>query len=91
MSDQTPPPSGQAKRQAAFGFIFASALMTSVSFGIMIPILPNLIKQFTGGDSTRRGLGMERAFRHHLGAHAVLSLARFSACCRTGSGGEPYS
>ena len=38
-------------RQAAFGFIFASALMNSVSFGIMIPILPNLIKQFTGGDT----------------------------------------
>ncbi|MDB5442424.1 MAG: tetA [Phenylobacterium sp.] len=39
------------RRQAAFGFIFASALMNSVSFGIMIPILPNLIKQFAGGDT----------------------------------------
>jgi MFS transporter, DHA1 family, tetracycline resistance protein len=39
------------RRQAAFGFIFASALMNSVSFGIMIPILPNLIRQFTGGDT----------------------------------------
>jgi DHA1 family tetracycline resistance protein-like MFS transporter len=38
-------------RQAGFGFIFASALMNSVSFGIMIPILPNLIRQFTGGDT----------------------------------------
>jgi DHA1 family tetracycline resistance protein-like MFS transporter len=38
-------------RKAAFGFIFASAVMNSVSFGIMIPILPNLIKQFTGGDT----------------------------------------
>jgi DHA1 family tetracycline resistance protein-like MFS transporter len=38
-------------RQAAFGFIFASALMTSVSFGLMIPILPNLIRQLTGGDT----------------------------------------
>lgn len=38
-------------RRASFGFIFASALMNSVSFGIMIPILPNLIKQFTGGDT----------------------------------------
>ena len=38
-------------RQAAFGFIFASALMNSVSFGLMIPILPNLIRQFTGGDT----------------------------------------
>lgn len=39
------------RRQAAFGFIFASALMNAVSFGIMIPILPNLIRQFTGGDT----------------------------------------
>jgi DHA1 family tetracycline resistance protein-like MFS transporter len=43
-----PTPKG---RQAAFGFIFASALLNSLSFGIMIPILPNLIKQFTGGDT----------------------------------------
>lgn len=39
------------RRKAAFGFIYASALMNSVSFGIMIPILPNLIRQFTGGDT----------------------------------------
>jgi DHA1 family tetracycline resistance protein-like MFS transporter len=43
--------SGQAGRRAAFGFIFACALMNSVSFGIMIPVLPNLIKAFTGGDT----------------------------------------
>lgn len=42
---------GRPQRQAAFGFIFASALMTSVSFGLMIPILPNLIRQLTGGDT----------------------------------------
>jgi DHA1 family tetracycline resistance protein-like MFS transporter len=44
-------PQSRPRRQAAFGFIFASALMNSVSFGIMIPILPNLIRQFTGGDT----------------------------------------
>jgi DHA1 family tetracycline resistance protein-like MFS transporter len=38
-------------RPAAFGFIFATALLNAISFGIMIPILPNLIKQFTGGDT----------------------------------------
>jgi DHA1 family tetracycline resistance protein-like MFS transporter len=43
--------SARAPRHAAFGFIFASALMNSISFGLMIPILPNLIKQFTGGDT----------------------------------------
>jgi DHA1 family tetracycline resistance protein-like MFS transporter len=40
-----------SRREAAFGFIFASALLNSISFGIMIPILPNLIRQFTGGDT----------------------------------------
>jgi DHA1 family tetracycline resistance protein-like MFS transporter len=39
-------------RAPAFGFIFASALMNAVSFGIMIPILPNLIRQFAGGDTS---------------------------------------
>ena len=48
MTDLANPPPG---RRAAFGFIFASALMNAVSFGIMIPILPNLIKQFTHGDT----------------------------------------
>jgi Arabinose efflux permease len=42
---------GTRGRQASFGFIFAVALMNSISFGIMIPILPNLIKQFAGGDT----------------------------------------
>ena len=45
------PATGRTGRKAAFGFIFASALMTSVSFGLMIPILPNLIRQLTGGDT----------------------------------------
>jgi DHA1 family tetracycline resistance protein-like MFS transporter len=50
MSEQAIP-ARRPGRRAAFGFIFASALMNAVSFGIMIPILPNLIKQFTGGDT----------------------------------------
>lgn len=48
MTVGTPASSG---RRASFGFIFALSLMNSVSFGIMIPILPNLIKAFTGGDT----------------------------------------
>lgn len=38
-------------RGAAFAFIFGTALINAISFGIMIPILPNLIKQFSGGDT----------------------------------------
>ncbi|TAJ70531.1 MAG: MFS transporter [Phenylobacterium sp.] len=48
MTDET---AAAAGRRASFRFIFALALMNSISFGIMIPILPNLIKQFTGGDT----------------------------------------
>ncbi len=46
---ETPP--ARPRRTAAFGFIFAVALMNAVSFGIMIPILPNLIKHMVGGDT----------------------------------------
>lgn len=38
-------------RQAGFGFIFALALMNSISFGIMIPILPQLVRELAGGDT----------------------------------------
>lgn len=45
-------PAAPRRRTAAFGFIFATAVMNSISFGLMIPVLPNLIKQFTGGDTS---------------------------------------
>ena len=46
------PPVPQARsRTAAFGFIFVSAVAGAMSIGIMVPILPNLLKQFVGGDS----------------------------------------
>jgi DHA1 family tetracycline resistance protein-like MFS transporter len=44
------PPGG---RRAAFGFIFVSAVVSAMSIGIMVPILPNLLKSFTGGDTAR--------------------------------------
>jgi DHA1 family tetracycline resistance protein-like MFS transporter len=46
-----PVPQTKKARQAAFRFIFACALMNAVSFGIMIPVLPNLVKQLVGGDT----------------------------------------
>ena len=39
------------RRNAAFGFIFVSAVTSAMSIGIMVPILPNLLRQFTGGDT----------------------------------------
>ncbi len=47
-----PPTPAQAPvRRAAIGFIFAASLINSISFGIMIPILPALVKQMAGGDT----------------------------------------
>ena len=53
MTERAPgAPGGDDKRWAgAFRFIFAAAVINAVSFGIMIPVLPNLIKEFTGGDT----------------------------------------
>ena len=42
-----------ARRKAALGFIFVVALLDVISLGIMIPVLPNLIKEFTGGDTAQ--------------------------------------
>jgi DHA1 family tetracycline resistance protein-like MFS transporter len=50
MTEDSTAPAARS-RQASFRFIFAVALMNSISFGIMIPILPNLVKEFVGGDT----------------------------------------
>ncbi len=41
-----PPP-----RRAALAFIFVSLILDIVAFGIVIPVLPQLIKGFVGGDT----------------------------------------
>jgi len=45
------PASSAGRSRAAFGFIFVSAVASAMSIGIMVPILPNLLKQFSGGDT----------------------------------------
>ena len=42
-----------SRRKAAVGFIFATALMDILSMGVMIPVLPNLVRQMVGGDVAR--------------------------------------
>lgn len=42
---------GKGRRKAALSFIFVTALLDIISMGIMIPVLPNLIKQMVGGDT----------------------------------------
>ena len=42
-----------ARRRAALAFIFVSMILDIVAFGIVIPVLPQLIKGFLGGDTAR--------------------------------------
>ncbi len=37
------------KRTAAVGFIFVTLLIDTIGFGVIIPVLPNLITELTGG------------------------------------------
>ncbi len=47
---------GTGERKAAIGFIWATALMDVISLGIMIPVLPNLVREFVGGSYTEASL-----------------------------------
>jgi MFS transporter, DHA1 family, tetracycline resistance protein len=50
-SEVTPLRPQEGPRKAAVLFIFATALLDIISLGVMIPVLPNLVKQFAGGDT----------------------------------------
>lgn len=52
----TEQPVSAGRRKAALGFIFATALMDVLSLGIMIPVLPNLVKELAGGDTASASL-----------------------------------
>jgi MFS transporter, DHA1 family, tetracycline resistance protein len=45
------PSSSVSPRRAAIGFIFITALLDVMSLGLIIPVLPNLVKSFVGGDT----------------------------------------
>lgn len=47
-----PPDSAPApgRRRAALIFIFITVLIDVLSFGVIIPVLPGLVRHFTGGD-----------------------------------------
>jgi len=47
----SPPAEQGGARAASFIFIFVSAIACAISIGIMVPVLPNLLKQFNGGDT----------------------------------------
>jgi DHA1 family tetracycline resistance protein-like MFS transporter len=42
-----------APRRAAFAFVFVTVLLDMFAIGIIIPVLPNLVKTFMGGDDAR--------------------------------------
>ena len=41
-----------AKRQAALVFIFITVLIDVLAFGVIIPVLPHLVEEFVGGDTS---------------------------------------
>ncbi len=47
----SPPPLG--RRRAALGFIFVTVLLDILAIGVIIPVLPQLVKTFTHGDTGR--------------------------------------
>lgn len=44
--------SNESVRKPAIGFIFITVVLSVVGFGLLIPVLPRVIKQFEGGDFT---------------------------------------
>ena len=46
-------PLAPTPRRAAIGFIFVTALLDVMSLGLVIPVLPNLVKSFVGGDTAQ--------------------------------------
>ena len=54
MAESAPRPTnpGQGKRNAALVFIFITVLIDVLSFGLIIPVLPHLIQDFVGGNTT---------------------------------------
>ncbi|HEY8121411.1 MAG TPA: tetracycline resistance MFS efflux pump, partial [Myxococcota bacterium] len=42
-----------ARRQAALVFILVTVMLDMLAFGIVIPVLPKLILDFTGGSATQ--------------------------------------
>ena len=48
----TSDPQAQPRRQAGVGFIFAVILLDMLGVGLIIPVFPELVEQFRGGDTS---------------------------------------
>jgi DHA1 family tetracycline resistance protein-like MFS transporter len=49
MSNADPAP----RRQAAFAFVFMTVVLDVLALGVIIPVLPELVKDFMGGDTAK--------------------------------------
>jgi MFS transporter, DHA1 family, tetracycline resistance protein len=50
MTNTTASASAAPGRKAALAFIFVTVLIDILAFGVLIPVLPDLVREFTGGD-----------------------------------------
>src|SRR3978361_1491632 len=48
---ETPVPMTSGRSKEALGITLSPALMDVIALGLMIPVLPNLVKQMVGGDT----------------------------------------
>ncbi len=67
-------------RKPALGFIFVTVVLAVLGFGLLIPVLPELVKQFKGGDVTSGShvygvLVSVYAFAQFFGAPILGSLS----------------
>jgi DHA1 family tetracycline resistance protein-like MFS transporter len=69
--DDAPPTVAPPARRAALAFIFFTVLLDILSFGLIIPVLPHLLKQFAGGDIAQATLW------HGLFATAFMAMQFF--------------
>ena len=44
------PPTGRASRKAAMPFIMVAVLIDMISIGLMVPVLPHIVGQFTASN-----------------------------------------
>jgi DHA1 family tetracycline resistance protein-like MFS transporter len=47
-----------SRRRAAVAFVFVTVLLDMLAFGIVIPVLPHLVRQFVGGDLATAALAV---------------------------------
>jgi hypothetical protein len=76
--------------RAAFAFIFVTVLLDMLALGIVLPVLPKLIKAFMGGDTAGASsiVGwfgaawalMQFIFQPVLGCRTGSAAARWSSC-----------